>query len=50
MRTKSRKNRSAGEAFEKLESRQLMSAAAFPVVTQLNISSGTELNVSVTGG
>ncbi len=57
MNTKIRKSRRiAGRkgifsrGMESLERRWMLSAAALPVVTQTNIASGVELNVSVTGG
>jgi hypothetical protein len=50
MRSKPRKSRSINNAFEKLEGRQMMSASVAPVVTQMNISTGVELNVTIAGG
>jgi hypothetical protein len=57
MRTKTRKSRSTSRngiklyrGFEQLESRQMMSASVFPVVSQLKITGGTELSITVSGG
>jgi hypothetical protein len=54
MLSKTRKSRSDKKSkglssLEQLESRQMMSVAAFPVVSQLKITGGTELSVSVSG-
>src|SRR5580698_8577496 len=49
MRKINRKNRVATTT-ELLERRQMLSAAALPVVTETAITGGTELHVQVTGG
>jgi calpain family cysteine protease/hemolysin type calcium-binding protein len=50
MRVNHAKRRSSFKSMEALERREMLSAAAFPVVTQTTISTGTALDITVTGG